>query len=88
MPCINKASSEAKLQWLKGTSHCEHPVKQHKNGSEYCELDNQTIADSDDQSTLEAVKAMQTPYSVFIPPHLCSQVMQDKIVSCQIINHP
>ena len=85
MPCVNKASSKAKLQWPKGTSDFGHPVEQHENdseSSEYCESDNQTIADSDDESTLEAVKAMQTLYSVFLPPHLCSQVMPDKIVSC------
>ena len=44
--------------------------------------------DSDDESTLEAVKAMQTQYSVFLAPHLRSQVMPDKILSCQIINCP
>ena len=91
MPCVNKSSLKAKLQWPKGTSHFGHPVEQHENdseSSEYCESDNQTIVDSDDESTLEAVKAMQTQYSVFLAPHLRFQVMPDKILSCQIINCP
>ena len=57
-------------------------------GSEYSDSEDQIILDSDDEGTLEAVEAMQTLYSVFLPPHLHSQVMPDKIVSCQIIQCP
>ena len=88
---VNKASSKAKPQWSKGTSHFGHPVEQCENdseGSEYSESDEHTGPDSDDEGILKAVKAMQTLYSVFLFPHLHSQVMPDKIVSCQIINCP
>jgi hypothetical protein len=54
---------------------------------QYSDLEDQIIPDSD-EGTLEAVEAMQTLYSVFLPPHLHSQVMPDKIVSCQIIQCP
>ena len=87
MPRITKASSKARLQRPKGTSHFGHPVVQCENnseGSEYSDSEDQIIPDSDDEDTLEAVEAMQTLYSVFLPPHLQSQVMPDKIVSCQI----
>ena len=63
MPHINKALSKAKLQWPKGISRFRHPVTQHENDSkrlEYSDLDAHARADSDDEGTLEAVKAMQT----------------------------
>jgi len=90
MPCVKKGSLKARLQRPKGTSHFGHPVElvQGENdseGSEYSDSEDQMIPDSDDKGTLEAVKAMQTLYSVFLPPHLHSKVMPNKIVSCQII---
>jgi hypothetical protein len=92
MPRVNKASSKAKLQQSKGTSRFGCPVTQHENdseGSEYHDSDlDDRVADSDDEGTLEAVDAMQTLYSIFLPPHLRSQVMPDKIVSYQIVNCP
>lgn len=92
MPSINKALLKAELQWPKGTSHFGWTVTHHENdtkGSEYCDSDldlNDHVADFDDESTLKAIDAMQTLYSIFLPLHLCSQVMPDKIVSYQIIN--
>lgn len=68
MPHIEKASSKARLQWLKGTSHFRHPVVQGENdseGSEYSDSEDQIILDSDDEGTFEAVEEMQTLYSVF-----------------------
>jgi hypothetical protein len=64
--------------------HSENNTK----GSEYNDSDDQIMADSDDEGTLEAVEAMKPLYSVFLPSHLHSQVMPDKIVNCQIIDCP
>jgi hypothetical protein len=55
--------------------------------SEYSDSDDR-IADSVDEGTLKAVNTMQTLYSVFLPPHLCAQVMPGKIVSYQIATVP
>ena len=88
MPRVKKASSKARLQRPKGTSHFGHPVVQGENDSEGSEYNDSEEPDSDDEGTLEAVEAMQTLYSVFLPPHLRSKVMPDKIVSRQIIQCP
>ena len=92
MPCVNKASLKAKLQWSKRTSCFGCAVTQHENdseGLEYCDSDlDEHVADSDDEGTLKTVNAMQMLYSIFLPPHLHSQVIPDKIVSYQIVNCP
>jgi hypothetical protein len=55
-----------------------------ENDSKGLECNDQIIADSDDEGTLEAVEAMQPLYSVLLPSHFHSQVIPDKIVNCQI----
>ena len=69
------------------TPHFGHPAVQGENdseGSEYSDSEDQIMPDSDDEGTLEAAAEMQILDSVFLPPHLQSKVMLDKIVRSNV----
>jgi hypothetical protein len=78
MPRPKKLSSNAKSQWQAGQSTFG-PVKfdtEDASESEYNDSDDEE-ASSDEESTLQSISAMQSLYSVFLPAHLRSKIVED-----------
>ena len=78
MPHPKKSSSKAKSQQQAGQSSFG-PVKfdtEDTSESEYNDS-NDEAASSDEESTLQSISAMQSLYSVFLPAHLRSTIVED-----------